>query len=98
MGRKRALSEEQIDTAVTLYGQGLSLRRIAYALDVGAKTVHRRLLERGVGMRGHGGTAEWPQSVRDEALKLRDEGLTLREISEQLGPAVMTIHRWEQES
>ncbi|WP_280450690.1 helix-turn-helix domain-containing protein [Nocardia cyriacigeorgica] len=49
--RMQGLSEEQIDEAVRLYGEGWSAQRIGDKLGVYPQTVRRRLLERGVRMR-----------------------------------------------
>ena len=49
--RPRGLCPAQIDQAVTLYGQGLSLARIGERFDVEAHTVRSALLRRGVRMR-----------------------------------------------
>jgi len=45
------LTAEQIDEAVALYRQGLSLARVGKQLGVTARTVQLRLRERGVVMR-----------------------------------------------
>jgi DNA-binding CsgD family transcriptional regulator len=49
--RMQGLSPSQIDEAARLYGEGISLARIAEKLDVTANTVHARLREREVRMR-----------------------------------------------
>ena len=47
----RGLTSEQIDQAARLYTAGQSLARIGERFEVDARTVQRRLIERGVTMR-----------------------------------------------
>lgn len=53
--RPRGLSPEQVVEGERLYRSGLSLARVGERLGVDARTVHRRLLESGVEMRGSSG-------------------------------------------
>jgi hypothetical protein len=50
--RRCGLSDAQVEDATRLYDQGWSLARIGKRMDVTADTVRKRLLERGVTMRG----------------------------------------------
>ena len=49
--RWRRLTEADVDEAERLYGQGMSLVRVADRLKVGSETVRLRLRKRGVQMR-----------------------------------------------
>lgn len=50
--QRRVMSEAEIDRAVQLYEQGLSLQTIGERLGWDHKTIHRQLKKRGVVMRG----------------------------------------------
>jgi len=50
--RNRPLSENQIDEVVRLYGSGLSCAKVGKIIRVDEETIHRRLRERGVVLRG----------------------------------------------
>ena len=49
--RMKPLTTEQIDEAVTLYEQGLSLARVGEQIGASARTIQLRLRERGIAMR-----------------------------------------------
>lgn len=53
--RWRTITEEQVDTAVRLYEQGLSLAQVGERLNLRGKSLRVHLLKRGVKMRdSHG--------------------------------------------
>jgi len=54
----KPLSAEQVDEAVALYRQVVSLARVGTQLEVTARTVQLRLRERGVVMRDERGLAK----------------------------------------
>jgi len=56
--RMKPLSAEQVDEAVALYRQVVSLARVGTQLEVTARTVQLRLRERGVVMRDERGLAK----------------------------------------
>jgi transposase len=49
--RQRGLDDHQVDHAIRLYQQGLSLVRVGARLDVHAETIRRALRARGIQMR-----------------------------------------------
>lgn len=92
--RSRAITGEQAREALRLYSSGLSLRNVAKVMGISHQTASDHIKAQGGKLRGNGGLTEWSDEVRRRARAMRDEGATLTEISDRLGPSPTTVAGW----
>lgn len=83
------LSTRQVDDLVAMYQRGDKVQDIAYHFGIHRKTALAHLKRRSVQLRNRGLTTE--QKV--QAVRLYQEGLSLRRISRQFGAGDDTIRR-----
>lgn len=90
-----------IEKAVSLYTQGLSLKEIAEYFSCGSNTVKRHLIKNGIEIRSKHHYAQqknaWWQQESFLRVKYVDEGLSTTQISKLVGANARTVLTWLQE-
>lgn len=87
-----------VQKAVEMYEQGMSLRDIATSLGCGANTIKRKLLAQGITLRNKNHSAKlknsWWQNKLFLERKYVDDLLSTTEIGNLVGVSSHTIHHW----
>ena len=88
------LQNEQVKIAIEMFKNGVPVSRIADKIGCTSVTVYKWLDEAGVRKREKVNTKKFTDKQKEKALKMYQNGYKLKDISDEIGAAVMTIYNW----
>ena len=84
---RRRLSPREIENLIARYNAGSSLRALSLEYCISRSGLRHLLLGEGVALRAHGITSE----DAEEAVRLYESGLTIRQVAERIGSSFGTV-------
>ena len=88
------LQSEPVKTAIEMFKNGVSVSRIADKIGKSSVTVYNWLTSAGLRQKNRTNLRKYSKSQKQKALEMYQKGYTLKQISEEIGAAKMTIYNW----